>query len=253
MTFHGARAGGIPASHVTRVGAAARPKRMTIAMTEHSDSRDDFTLLDAWAEGDHAAAREVMRRYTGPLMRFFDRKLDGPIEDLVQDTLLACIKGRHDFRREGGFRSYVFGIARHVLFAALRTKHRAAAIDVEVSRLVDLEPSPSRLVAHKHEMRVLLDALRRLPIETQVLLELYHWQKLSGPELATALGIGERALRSRLHRAMLLLREAVAEVAESPELLSSSLADFDSWAQGLPDLRDSEGDPPTDSDDPPPA
>jgi len=135
-------------------------------------------------------------------MRFFDRKLEGPIEDLVQDTLLACIKGRHDFRREGGFRSYVFGIARHVLFAALRAKHRAAAIDVEVSRLVDLEPSPSRLVAHKREMRVLLDALRRLPIETQILLDLYHWQRLSGPELATALGIGERALRSRLHRAI---------------------------------------------------
>lgn len=69
-----------------------------------------------------------MRRYTAPLMRFFDRKLEGPIEDLVQDTLLACIKGRHDFRREGGVRSYVFGIARHVLFAALRAKHRAAAV-----------------------------------------------------------------------------------------------------------------------------
>jgi RNA polymerase sigma factor (sigma-70 family) len=220
-------------------------------MTSSTDTRDDFALLDAWADGDHAAARELMRRYTGPLMRFFDRKLEGPIEDLVQDTLLACIKGRHDFRREAGFRSYVFGIARHVLFAALRAKHRAAAIDVEVSRLVDLEPTPSRIIAQKHEMRVLLDALRRLPLETQVLLELYHWQKLSGPELATLLGIGERALRSRLHRAMLLLREAVAEVAESPELLSSSLADFDSWAQGLPKPRDSAESEDPESDEPP--
>ena len=247
MSMPGAPFGGLPSPQAVRLGTATRPKRMTPTMTSTTDSRDDFALLDAWADGDHAAARELMRRYTAPLMRFFDRKLEGPIEDLVQDTLLACIKGRQEFRREGGFRSYVFGIARHVLFAALRAKHRAAAIDVEVSRLVDLEPSPSRLVAHKREMRVLLDALRRLPIETQVLLELYHWQKLSGPELATALGIGERALRSRLHRAMGLLRDAVADIADSPEVLSSSLADFESWAQALPDLR---GLPGSGDDDP---
>ena len=196
---------------------------------------DDFALLDAWAAGDHTAARELLCRHTGPLMRFFDRKLDGPIEDLVQDTLVACINGRHRFRREAGFRSYVFGVARNVLFAALRAKHRAAGeLDVESSCLADLAPSPSRVFDRKRERQVLLEALRQLPIESQVLLELYHWQNLSGPELAEALGIGERALRSRLHRATLALREAVATVAESPELLASSWADFEGWAQGLP-------------------
>lgn len=208
-------------------------------MTDDDERRADFALLDDWAAGDSAAARELLRRYTGPLVRFFDRKLDGQVEDLVQDTLLGCISGRDRFRREAGFRSYVFGIARNVLFAALRAKHRGAnELDVETSCLAGLEPSPSGLVAHKRELRVLLEALRRLPIDTQVLLELYHWQKLSGPELAAALGIGERALRSRLHRATGALREAAAVVAESPELLASSLANFEEWAQGLPAAKD---------------
>jgi RNA polymerase sigma-70 factor, ECF subfamily len=70
-----------------------------------------------------------------------------------------------------------------------------------------------------------------LPVETQVLLELYHWQRLSGPELAEILGIGVPAVRSRLHRALAALREAVDRVDESPELLASSWADFEGWAQ----------------------
>jgi len=35
---------------------------MTSTMTSPTDSRDDFALLDAWADGDYAAARELMRR-----------------------------------------------------------------------------------------------------------------------------------------------------------------------------------------------
>jgi hypothetical protein len=40
--------------------------------------------------------------------------------------------------------------------------------------------------------------------------------------------------RSRLHRAMTLLREAVEQSAGSPERLASSWADFEGWAQALP-------------------
>lgn len=196
---------------------------------------DDFELLDAWAGGDAAAARELLARYTKPLYRFFHRKVDGPIEDMVQDTLVGAMQGRDRFRREAGFKSYVFGIARHVLYAQLRARHRGVGeLDLESSSLRDIGPTPSEIVAKKIERKVLLEALRNLPVETQVLLELYHWQGLTAPEIATVLAIGELAVRSRLHRAKLLLREAVAEVARSPTLLESTWADFEAWAQSLP-------------------
>lgn len=133
-----------------------------------------------------------------------------------------------------GFRGYLFGIARHVLYAHLRAKHRAPGeLDLESSSMAELAPSASRIVDAKRERRILFEALRLLPVETQVLLELHHWQRLSGPELAEALGIGLPAVRSRLHRALGALREAVDRVAESPELLASSWADFEGWARGL--------------------
>ena len=198
---------------------------------------DDFELLDAWAAGDAAAARELLKRYTGPLYRFFDRKVDGPIEDMVQDTLVACVQGRDRFRREAGFRSYIFGIARHVLYAQLRAQHRGAGeLDLESSSLREIGPTPSEIVAKKKEQQILLEALRHLPVETQVLFELYHWQGLTALEIADVLGIGERAVRSRLHRAKEVLRETVERLAQTPDLLESTWADFEAWAKSLPKL-----------------
>lgn len=196
---------------------------------------DDLTLLDRWSAGDGIAGSELLRRYTGPLVRFFDRKLDGPTEDLVQETFEAAMRGRERFRRTSSFRSYLFGIARNMLYGALRAKHRAhGELDMESSCLADLAPTASALIDQRRERRLLLEALRRLPIESQVLLELYHLQGLSGPEVADVLGIGERAFRARLHRAMKALRAMVESLAESAELLESSWADFEGWAQGLP-------------------
>lgn len=203
---------------------------------------DDFDLLDRWADGDMAAARELIKRYTGRLVRFFERKVDGPIEDLVQDTLLACVEGRHRFRREAGFRAYVFGIARNIFYAQLRARNRAAGeIDLEANSLRELGPTPSEIVAKKKEEQILLEALRHLPVETQVLLELYHWQELTAHEIAAVLEIGERAVRSRLYRAKKELRVAIERVAESPALLRSTWADFEGWAKDLPkELDDDE-------------
>lgn len=200
---------------------------------------DDFALLDAWAAGDTAAAKTLLGRHVGALFRFFDRKIDGAADDLVQETMLGCLRGRALFRGETPFRGYLFGIARNVLFDHLRARHRAATpLDLESSCLADLSPSPSQHVAAKREQRILLDALRRLPLQTQVLLELYHFQGCTGPELASIYGVGEKALRSRLHRGKEMLQAAMAELAETPELLASSVADFESWARGLPDPGD---------------
>jgi RNA polymerase sigma factor (sigma-70 family) len=198
----------------------------------------DIDLLHRWAEGDQSAARELLRRHTAPLFRFFDRKVTGPVEDLVQETLLAAVEARDRFAAQGSFRAYLFGIARHVLYAHLRRRQRdAGELDVESSRMCDLAPSPSEIVARKKEDKLILQALRQLPLDTQVLFELHYWQGLTGPELAALYELPEPAIRSRLHRAKGRLRAIVEELAESPELVESTWGGFETWARGLPDVE----------------
>jgi RNA polymerase sigma factor (sigma-70 family) len=197
--------------------------------------RSDFELLDAWAAADKSAAKELIDRHFHAVYRFFRNKVghDG-FEDLVQETLLACVAGRERFRRDASFRTFLFATARNVLFAYLRKLRRADdMLDPEAHSVADMAPGPSKIVAGKHEQRLLLTALRALPIDYQIALELYHWEELSGPELATVLSISEAALRSRLHRAKNELRVQIERIAEDPTLLASTLANLDDWAASL--------------------
>jgi RNA polymerase sigma factor (sigma-70 family) len=194
----------------------------------------DFELLERWVAGDDAAARELVHRHFSAVFAFFRSKTSTDVEDLVQETFAACVEGRDRFRRDATFRAYLFGIARNKILRYYRDRRELDTLsDVAESRLVDLDPTPSRVLAGKREERLLLEALRQLPIDHQVVIELYCWEELSGPEVAEVLGITEPAMRSRLHRAKRELRSLIERLASAPDLLQSTLANLDSWAASL--------------------
>jgi RNA polymerase sigma factor (sigma-70 family) len=194
----------------------------------------DFELLDAWAEGDRRAAKTLLERHFSAVFRFFRNKVGDGVEDLVQETMLACVQSRDRFRRESSFRTYVFATARHVLLGYFKKQRRATdPLDSETSCVADLAPTPSAVAVQKAEHRLLLAAMRRIPIDSQIVLELYHWEDLTGPQLAEVLEITEAAMRSRLYRAKQELRRQMELVAGSAELLESTWSGLDEWARSL--------------------
>jgi RNA polymerase sigma-70 factor (ECF subfamily) len=197
----------------------------------------DFDLLDAWGNGDKAAASELFKRHFRPIYRFFRNKINDGAEDLVQQTFLACIESRDKFRRDSSFRTYMFATARNILYKEYRRRRRHDdRIDFTEKSAIDLGPSPSSIIAKKAEERVLLEALRSIPMDYQVALELYMWEDLSGKELAGVLGLSEDGARSRVHRAKAALRKKIEELSESPERLESTLSGLDTWAKSLREL-----------------
>jgi RNA polymerase sigma-70 factor (ECF subfamily) len=196
----------------------------------------DLELLERWGAGDAVAARELFERHFEAVHRFFRCKCANAsdAEDLVQETFAACVAGRHRFRGESGFRSYLFGTARHKLLHHYRDDRQHLGLDeIAATPLVDLDPSPSSLLVAHHEERVVLEALRRLPIDAQIVIELYVWENLGGAEVAAVLGISEAAMRSRLHRAKEQLRSHIEQIATSDEVLRSTLENLEGWAIAL--------------------
>lgn len=194
----------------------------------------DAELLDAWAAGDTEAAKALVDRHFPALFRFFRNKVGEGLEDLVQDTLLACVRGRDRFRRDASFRTYLFATARHVLFSYFKRQRRdGPPVDFDTLTVVDLGPSPSLVALQRAEHRVLLEAMRRIPLRYQIVLELYYWEELTGPQLADVLGLGEAAMRSLLHRARVELRRQLEAIVGSPELLESTCTNLDGWARSL--------------------
>jgi RNA polymerase sigma factor (sigma-70 family) len=179
----------------------------------------DAELLRAWADGQTEAGDQFIRIYFDLLWRYFRNKVDGETEDFVQDTLLACVRHRDRIGQVDDVRGYVLMIARNELLAHLRRKYgrdRPVLDPSEVS-IHDLRPSPSTILARRHEEQRLLDALRQLPLELQELLELYYWEGLKSPELAGVLGVAEPTVRRRLQRARARLRGLLEAENAAPD------------------------------------
>lgn len=195
---------------------------------------EDFALLEAWRAGDDHAGNRLFRRHFQTLFRFFSTKLDGPVDDLVQETFLGCVRGRDRFRNDASFRTYLLTVARNRLYSHYGRQRRG--FDPLLSSAVDGGASPSSALAADERRSQLLAALRRIPLEMQVTLELYYWSGLKGPELAQVLELSDHTVRSRLSRARARLREELAALARVPRAQLDTIerdADFDAWARGL--------------------
>jgi RNA polymerase sigma-70 factor (ECF subfamily) len=194
----------------------------------------DRELLYAWRDGDSEAGNTLLRRHFGAVFRFFVTKVDDAAEDLTQRTFLACVENLDRFREDAAFKTYALGIARRQLLMYFRHKGRKSApVQLGERSVVELGASPSMVVAEHEEQDLLLAALRRIPADFQISLELYYWEDMTMAEVAEVLAVAEGTIKSRLSRGKEMLRQAVAEMNASEEVLSSTIANLDEWARRL--------------------
>jgi RNA polymerase sigma factor (sigma-70 family) len=194
----------------------------------------DLVLLERWRNGDGEAGNLLFQRHFDSIYRFFDHKVEGDIDELVQATFVSCVRSRDQFRGQSSFRTYLFTIARHELYAYLRRRHRHRD-DIDFARvsLEYLATSPTGRIAREQERKLLLHALRALPLEQQILLELHYWEDMDATQLAEVLDIAEPATRTRLSRARKALRERMQVMADAPLAAHTSLEDLDAWARRM--------------------
>ena len=188
----------------------------------------------AWRNGDAKAGNQLFSRHYASVYRFLVNKVDGEVEDLLQRTFEVCAGGAARFEGRSSFRAYVLGVAKKLVLQHWdRRRRRPSPANIEEHAIHELGAGPSTLVARGDEQRRLLEALRRLPLEQQILLELYYWEERSGPELAAFLEVPEDTARSRLRRAKLKLHTVFNELERSESALESTNADLERWAGDL--------------------
>lgn len=193
----------------------------------------DGDLLVAWRAGDRSAGKALFDRYYDPIARFFHSKLAHGADDLVQETFAACVAGNARLRETASFRSYLFAIAHNLLREHLRRRRPTDdAVDIGEERtLHDLSPSASTRFAAAEDQRLLLEALRRVPLNYQLIIELRFWEAMSTAEIAEVMNTPAPTARSRLRRALELLEEALLQLGELPTRLKSTQENLERWAQ----------------------
>lgn len=186
------------------------------------------------------AGNELVRRHFRTLHRFFRGKVSQGIDDLMQRTFLVAVEGREKIYDESGFRAFLLGIARRQVLQHYRQQKKAQRSDPLESGVADVGVSPSGVVNLREEQGILLRALRQLPLDFQIAVELYYWERMKTAEIAIVLEIAPGTVKSRLARARDMLRDNIARMNLSAELLESTVGDLEGWAASL---RDSLEDP----------
>lgn len=196
--------------------------------------RTDSELLLAWRDGDKSAGKDLFARHYDAVARFFRNKVGAEAPDLVQKTFLGCLESIERFRGSGSFRSFLFAVAYRQLCKHYRTRSTERdRFDVGSVTAYDVDPTPSRVLAQRQEQRLLLEALRRIPIAYQVVLELHYWEQMSASEIAEALGDPLGTIKSRIRRGRELLEEQITTLAGSGEERTSTVGNLEQWAAQL--------------------
>lgn len=195
----------------------------------------DAELLEAWRAGDDAAGNRLVSTHFAAVYRFFRNKVDGEVDDLVQLTFLNCTRARDRISDRSSFRAYLFTTARNVLTDFYRARGRNL-FDPSTSSAVDLGATPTQLLAERAEHRLLLAALRAIPLDQQIALELVYWEQLKAREVADVFGIPEGTARTRLAAAKLSLEAKLAELARSPQALASTVDNLERWSASIREI-----------------
>lgn len=181
---------------------------------------------------DRAAGNALVNRYFDEIARFFGRHAgDQHRQDLTQETFKKLTTAKATFRGSSSIRTFLFGIARHVLHDHYRSQKQS--FDPLTHSLEDLGGrTPSRALASLHEHERLLGAMRALPVETKLLLEMYYWKDFTAAQVGEIHGIPEATVRTRVHAARAKLRQLVRAADGSPvDALAPEVADEDPEAE----------------------
>lgn len=192
---------------------------------------DDAELLQRWRDGDGAAGNQLFERCFAPIYRFFVNKTRSlaDTEELTQNTFVALMSARDGFLGKSAFLTYALGVANNVLKHYYRDLAREAEpLDPLEASIVALGAGARTQLECAETQQLLLAALREIPAELQIVLELYYVEGLDPGAIGDALGVNPNTVRSRIQRGRDQLRARIDELAARAP--AAQAPDAEAWA-----------------------
>jgi RNA polymerase sigma-70 factor (ECF subfamily) len=181
--------------------------------------RTDQDLLDAARGGDRGALERLLESHQHRVFRFGVKMCGGEedAKDVLQETLIAAARGIRDFRGASSVSTWLYTIARSFCIKRHRTSkfapgHVGSLEDVprEAHAVADPGRGPEEMTAGAQVKSALQEAISGLEPMYREVLVLRDVEGLPAAEVAEVLNLSVEAVKSRLHRARVAVRERIA-------------------------------------------
>ena len=190
----------------------------TAGMSVDYGALSDSDLVDRTKAGDNRGFDELVRRYRDRVYRLSTKILrhEDDAAEALQDAFLSAYRGLPNFKRESTFSTWLYRIATNASLMKLR-RRREGHVSYEQSQGNDADAEPLSIPDWSTQpLEELLDSEARevlgrevdlLPANEKEVFVLRDIMEQSNADVAQELGLTIAAVKSRLHRARLHLRD----------------------------------------------
>jgi RNA polymerase sigma-70 factor (ECF subfamily) len=187
--------------------------------------RSDLDLMRAAREGDRGALEQLLVRQQPRVYRFGMKLCRDPEDasDVLQETPLAMARTVQDFRGASSLPTWLYTIARSFCIKKRRrrkfapeTLHSLEALHEAEREGLRAARTPEEIAASREVRAALERAIASLDPMYREALVLRDVEGLTAPEVAEVLGLGVEAVKSRLHRARVAVRNQLAPILGPP-------------------------------------
>jgi len=188
-------------------------------------SRDDQSLMTRLRAGDADAVAAIERMY-GEELRLFCRRMTGDAalaEDMVQDVLATCCRLEADSLPARSIRGWLYQVARRRCIDARRARHdsvqrgaeRVRRMQPGYAQAIDPLTTPSGKALKRDRAAKILTVLDELDEDLRSVVMMRYFQDLPRDEIAEALGLTVAGTKTRLSKAMQVLRDKLQRFDDS--------------------------------------
>ena len=205
-----------PIGWLTRNVSAPNPHKLPSTVVRE----DEHLLVAAAKKGDTAAFEELVSRYESKIFRLTSNITHNreDAEDAMQDAFLKAYSHLDSFQGDSRFYTWLVRIAANEALMRLRKRRpNQFSLDDPIEgeddsellprQIEDWRPSPEQRYGDAEMRKILAAVIEKLEPDYRIVLILRDLEELSTQETAETLGLSVTAVKSRLLRARLKLRE----------------------------------------------
>jgi RNA polymerase sigma-70 factor, ECF subfamily len=163
-----------------------------------------MSLEERFAKGDLDAFEALFRQFQGRVYAWIVRIVrdSGIAEDLTVETFWRIYRARARFNPANDFGGWAYRIATNLALSHVRRRPREQELPADVPEGPAADP-----VLQREEREQIRRAFQRLPAKFQVAATLALIEERPYQEIADALGISRGTVKSRVFRAVRILRK----------------------------------------------